>query len=774
MKKTIVLLLVSISAFSQRNGLIDADTTTRPKAGLHALAFSAGNLKVIRTSGNSYGVVTTNNTYSNPSWLSAIALAKVTGLQSALDAKANSSHTHTISNVTALQDSLTNKVTKITGKGLSTEDYSTAEKSKLAGIAAGATANSTDAQLRDRSTHTGTQAASTISDFTTASQTVGDARYLPLTGGSVTGTGGAGFFGATAQSASPSTPSNGFRLFANSSNAFAWRGANGYLRVFDGLANTADRTYTLPDASGKLGIATSFVLGVDGNYVYDNFIRPNTMTNDLGNNIWTLRGNNYTGVTQASLVNDYYVSPEGQISYATALSPVNLTKIGMNAMFVAGSGVTDNNSIAMAISPDNTIANMTVHYFSTRIGWALQVVQSGVFTTIASGVYSTPLSLNTLYTFEVIVDGNRAIINSAGVKSETTNDYLTTPAKYCFFEHYYSQPTATTISKIKSVWAGSSQLILPQRLNSTADVNFRSVTLNGTGVDTKLTLNNSGTGGKSWTIFSSDNLAPSLLGTGALNFYDGIAGVTRATLSSTGLGIGTVTPTHSLTLHSTSTGWAQYNTADQTTNFERVRGYWSGNIYNIGTEAGGAGTVRQLNIGTANRQIGILDAANQVGFFQIGSNTSASNASIVGINGISTASAGTYQSLSVLPTINQSSTAGYRGIFVSPYEQTTGSGSKLLLDLGTNSAANGSGTHTSRFSVDNTGNVLIGTTTNVASSLLTLSSTTKGVLLPRMTTAQINAISSPATGLVAYNTDLNTLCFYDGTMWKKVSHSNMN
>ena len=35
-------------------------------------------------------------------------------------------------------------------------------KSKLDGIASGATANATDAQLRDRSTHTGTQAASTI------------------------------------------------------------------------------------------------------------------------------------------------------------------------------------------------------------------------------------------------------------------------------------------------------------------------------------------------------------------------------------------------------------------------------------------------------------------------------------------------------------------------------------------------------------------------------------------------------------------------------------
>lgn len=45
---------------------------------------------------------------------------------------------------------------------LTGETYTTAEKSKLAGIAAGATVNATDANLRDRSTHTGVQAVSTI------------------------------------------------------------------------------------------------------------------------------------------------------------------------------------------------------------------------------------------------------------------------------------------------------------------------------------------------------------------------------------------------------------------------------------------------------------------------------------------------------------------------------------------------------------------------------------------------------------------------------------
>lgn len=59
------------------------------------------------------------------------------------------------------------KVDKVTGKGLSTEDYTAAEKTKLAGIAASATANSSDAALRDRSTHTGAQAISTITDLQT-------------------------------------------------------------------------------------------------------------------------------------------------------------------------------------------------------------------------------------------------------------------------------------------------------------------------------------------------------------------------------------------------------------------------------------------------------------------------------------------------------------------------------------------------------------------------------------------------------------------------------
>ena len=46
-----------------------------------------------------------------------------------------------------------------------TNEYDDAEQNKLAGIAAGATANDTDSNLKNRANHTGTQTAATISDF---------------------------------------------------------------------------------------------------------------------------------------------------------------------------------------------------------------------------------------------------------------------------------------------------------------------------------------------------------------------------------------------------------------------------------------------------------------------------------------------------------------------------------------------------------------------------------------------------------------------------------
>ena len=61
----------------------------------------------------------------------------------------------------------------------------------------------------------------------------------------------------------------------------------------------------------------------------------------------------------------------------------------------------------------------------------------------------------------------------------------------------------------------------------------------------------------------------------------------------------------------------------------------------------------------------------------------------------------------------------------------------------------------------------IGTTTPDASSALDITSTTKGLLIPRMTETQRDAISSPATGLMIYQTDGTAgFYYYNGSSWE--------
>jgi len=66
----------------------------------------------------------------------------------------------------------------------------------------------------------------------------------------------------------------------------------------------------------------------------------------------------------------------------------------------------------------------------------------------------------------------------------------------------------------------------------------------------------------------------------------------------------------------------------------------------------------------------------------------------------------------------------------------------------------------------------IGTTTPDASSALDITSTSKGLLIPRMTETQRNAIVSPASGLMIYQTDQDFgFYFYNGTQWASVGMS---
>ena len=60
-----------------------------------------------------------------------------------------------------------------------------------------------------------------------------------------------------------------------------------------------------------------------------------------------------------------------------------------------------------------------------------------------------------------------------------------------------------------------------------------------------------------------------------------------------------------------------------------------------------------------------------------------------------------------------------------------------------------------------------------ASAMLDVSSTTTGVLIPRMSTAQRTAIAAPATGLRVYDTTTGGFWFFNGTVWVQETNSGL-
>jgi len=79
------------------------------------------------------------------------------------------------------------------------------------------------------------------------------------------------------------------------------------------------------------------------------------------------------------------------------------------------------------------------------------------------------------------------------------------------------------------------------------------------------------------------------------------------------------------------------------------------------------------------------------------------------------------------------------------------------------------GSTTASMTIDSSGNVGIGTSSPNASAILDAQSTTKGVRFPNMTTTQKNAVSSPAAGLVVFDTTLSKLCVYSGSAWQTIT-----
>ena len=170
---------------------------------------------------------------------------------------------------------------------------------------------------------------------------------------------------------------------------------------------------------------------------------------------------------------------------------------------------------------------------------------------------------------------------------------------------------------------------------------------------------------------------------------------------------------------------------------------------------GGQNTAIGTNASESNTT-GINNVA--IGYIALASNTTTSQNVAVGHSSLRNNIAGSNTALGF--------GAGYNG---GTNANTTGTNN---IFIGTN-AIGVSATDSNRTWIGNAstattwlgGNVLIGTTSSAASAILQADSTTRGFLPPRMTTTEKNAIASPASGLVVYDTTLNALNFYNGTAW---------
>ena len=149
------------------------------------------------------------------------------------------------------------------------------------------------------------------------------------------------------------------------------------------------------------------------------------------------------------------------------------------------------------------------------------------------------------------------------------------------------------------------------------------------------------------------------------------AGVTLGSL------VGLPTATHTLHLPTTNTGISIDNVTG-TTNYERVRQYWSGNVFNITSDVGGTGAHRAISLNSGGYSFTVAFSGTNKSTLT----TASAIAGAVGFlaNHTATTTSGIGYGVSISPTINQSGTAGYTAHLINVTQTSTGSGAKLLSD----------------------------------------------------------------------------------------------
>lgn len=254
------------------------------------------------------------------------------------------------------------------------------------------------------------------------------------------------------QGSPPAAPVSGFRLFADASARFAWIGANGRIRTFDGTGITADRVYTLPDASGTVALTSSNVATATALAADPSACGANQFANDIAAN-GTLAcaqpsaANLSNGTTgSGSVVLATSPALTSTPTAPTAAVDTNTTQIATTG-FVIGQGYLKSATAALTYAPitttvttDTTQTISGAKTFSAALGGSL-----GVGATAPAG-------------FQLYGYSNSASA-TAGVRSDTAGSSAvfiaqsgngTTSGRSSYFE-------ATALETVPQTWRAGMQ-----------------------------------------------------------------------------------------------------------------------------------------------------------------------------------------------------------------------------------------------------------------------------------------------------------------------------
>lgn len=314
------------------------------------------------------------------------------------------------------------------------------------------------------------------------------ARFLKA-GDTLTGTGGSGYFGAIRQSSKPSTPADGFRLYADASGRLSWIGENGFVRTLDGTANTADQIYTFPNYSGTMSVyvAVDTFSNIATNYPAANYSGARARATDIG-------------LSGADIISNgtYWV-----LATPTETSILSASNYGFaNFIWIGGSGATYSQSgttvtvtwTAHGLTADNNgaYAHLTQSTGLLTTGWFSNwtYVDANTFTVTSS--VSQPTSGNlgantsetyapTLITIPTGMVHSGVQFNSSLIVNAKNSAGTKTPRVYAFgaLQNFATRTTSTTWTNLTAnqnfvsttQYYGNGQGTLP--LNTLSDYTYK-------------------------------------------------------------------------------------------------------------------------------------------------------------------------------------------------------------------------------------------------------------------------------------------------------------